>query len=129
MPFSLARTCHVFLKTATGGIQKVIAKNPGDGEQINLIRGHLMEMVNDFKLGDFSDPIKIHGEQMPGLAELTKAQPKQLKIQYQELPQGGQISYSAKQSRLIHAIHHWFDAQLSDHAHHAMSNHRLPAND
>jgi hypothetical protein len=107
-------------------LQQVIVKDKDDIEQIKLIRGHLLKNSEDFKTGNYSDPIKRHGGRIPGLAELRKAHPDQLNIQYQELPtygRGGQISYSANRSLLIHAIHHWFDAQLSEHAHHAMLGH------
>lgn len=53
---------------------------------------------------------------MPGLAELEKARSGQIKIEYKEVPRGGQISYSTASSELIDAIHRWFDAQLADHA-------------
>lgn len=53
---------------------------------------------------------------MPGLAELEKAPPGQLRIEYKELPDGAQIAYSSTSPELIEAIHRWFDAQLADHA-------------
>jgi hypothetical protein len=123
MPFSLDKTFHLFIKTENGGLQKVIVKDKDDIEQIKLIRGHLLKISEDFKIGNYSDPIKIHGEQMPGLADLRRAAPGQLDVQYKELPTGGQISYSANKIQLIHAIHRWFNAQLSEHAHHVMPSH------
>lgn len=41
MPFDLAQTTHVFQPQATGGIQRVIAKDPANSTQIGLIRTHL----------------------------------------------------------------------------------------
>jgi hypothetical protein len=61
-------------------------------------------------------PVSIHGRDMPGLAELEKAQPGQLRIEYEQLPKGAQIEYSSDNPALIDAIHRYFDAQLSDHA-------------
>ena len=116
MPFSLERTVHVFTKTKNGGIQQVIAKDKSDTGQITLIREHLSMISKQFGQGNFSAPASIHGSDMPGLAELEKARPDQIKIEYKEIPQGGQISYSATSSELIDAIHRWFDAQLADHA-------------
>lgn len=123
MPFDLEKTVHVFSKTADGGIQQVIAKDKADTEQIQLIREHLLEISEAFSQGDFSSPEHIHGESMPGLAVLKTAKQEQLKIEYSELPDGAQIIYSAQQSRFVTAIHHWFDAQLSDHARHAVPGH------
>jgi hypothetical protein len=123
MPFDLEKTIHVFSKTPKGGIQQVVVKDKSDTEQIRLIRAHLSEISNDFKQRDFSKPARIHGEDMPGLVELKSAKPGQIKIEYAELPDGAQISYSTKSPKLINAIHQWFDAQLSDHARHAVPGH------
>ena len=123
MPFDLEKTIHIFLKTADGGIQQVIAKDTSDTEQIQLIREHLLEISVEFSQGDFSRPERIHGEGMPGLTVLKSANSEQLKIEYHELPEGAQINYSTRLSSFISAIHQWFDAQLSDHARHAIPGH------
>jgi hypothetical protein len=120
MPFSLEQTTHVFSKTEKGGVQQVIVKNSSNAEQIKLIREHLSKISQEFIQGDFSDPAKIHGKGMPGLAELRTATPGQIKIVYKELPNGAEIDYSTADTKLIEAIHKWFDAQLSDHARHAV---------
>jgi hypothetical protein len=116
MSFSLERTVHIFAKTKSGGIQQVIVKDKSDSHQIMLIRKHLSKIAKEFSHGNFSDPAKIHGKDMPGLAELEKARPDQLRIVYKKLAKGAQIEYSSDNSGLIDAIHRWFDAQLADHA-------------
>ena len=123
MPFALEQTTHVFTKTTQGGVQQVIVKDKGNNEQIKLIREHLLKISHDFTQGDFSNPAKIHGESMPGLAELRKAKQGQIEIKYKDLADGAEITYSTKSPSLIKAIHQWFDAQLSDHARHAVSGH------
>lgn len=120
MPFDLAQTMHIFSKTENGGVQQVIVKDKGNSEQIKLIRQHLAKIADEFALGDFSNPAKIHGDTMPGLAELKKAKQGDIKFDYKELADGAQISYASQQPTLISALHQWFDAQLSDHARHAM---------
>ncbi len=123
MPFSLEQTTHIFTKTEKGGLQQVVVKDISSAKQIKLIRDHLSKISGEFAQGDFSDPTKIHGEDVPGLAELKKARPDQIKVAYKELTNGAQIEYSAADSSLVDAIHRWFDAQLSDHARHAISGH------
>ena len=76
-----------------------------------------------FAKGDFSAPETIHGPEMPGLAALKAAQPGDLEVHYQPLSNGGQITYSTSLPTLVAAIHQWFDAQLRDHASHAMPGH------
>src|SRR3990172_10044280 len=73
MPFDLDQTVHVFEKLDDGGLQRVVVKDRSNKEQISLIRGHLKEEAEKFRRGDFSDPAKIHGQDMPGLAELKSA--------------------------------------------------------
>jgi hypothetical protein len=123
MPFDLEQTTHVFKKTKQGGVQEVVAKKSSNTEQIELIRAHLSKISRQFATGDFSDPAKIHGEEMPGLAQLRNAKPGQIKIDYEELAEGGRIRYTTNDPALIKAIHQWFDAQLRDHARHAVATH------
>ncbi|MDD4915424.1 MAG: aspartate carbamoyltransferase [Methylococcales bacterium] len=125
MPFSLAKTLHQFTKTADGGVQKVIARDPTDQEQIVLIRQHLRQLAQKFSVGDYSGPASIHGADMPGLAQLKQASPAQLKIVYADDPAGASLTFTAADSRFIPAVHAWFDAQLHDHGHDAVEMHRL----
>jgi hypothetical protein len=118
MPFNLEQTTHVFQKLDDGGLQKVVAKDPSNKKQIALIQSHLKEESEKFRIGDFSDPAKIHGEDMPGLAQL-KAGAAKIDVRYSALPDGAQIRYQAKDPKLVTAIHQWFSAQLSDHGDHA----------
>ena len=120
MPFSLERTTHIFAKTENGGLQQVIVKETSNTEQVKLIQAHLSKLSREFAQGDFSDPARIHGEDMPGLVELRKAKPGEIKVEYKELTNGAQIDYSTNDPALIEAVHQWFDAQLSDHARHAI---------
>jgi hypothetical protein len=119
MPFHLEKTQHVFNKSEFGGFQQVIVKDAKDSEQIVLIRQHLREIEGKFVQGDFSGPRRIHGEDMPGLKELS-ANAKRIQFAYQDLSNGGQIEYRTADPQLIAAIHRYFDAQLSDHARHAV---------
>lgn len=119
MPFSLEKTVHVFNKTEHGGLQQVVAKDAVDHEQIGLIRQHLLDISERFKQGDFTKQRRIHGDDMPGLAELAAAS-SAVRFEYRELPNGAEIEYSTEQPALIDAIHAYFNAQLSDHARHAI---------
>ncbi|MDD5214343.1 MAG: aspartate carbamoyltransferase [Methylococcales bacterium] len=123
MPFDLEKTLHVFTKVEKGGVQQVIVKDKNDAEQIALIRQHLSKIAREFNQGDFSNPVKIHGDKMPGLEVLKKAEKGTLSIIYKELPDGAQIDYTSEKADLVAAIHQFFDAQLSDHARHAVSGH------
>lgn len=122
MPFDLEKTVHVFEDRPDGGVQRVIAKAEGDSTQIALIREHLREEAARFEAGDFADPARIHGEDMPGLAELRE-HGAGLDVTYADIPQGGRITYSSDDSSLTMAVHDWFAAQRSDHGRHAQDGH------
>jgi hypothetical protein len=121
MPFDLEQTVHHFQPLENGGLQIVTVKDPSNSTQIALIQTHLKEEAEKFHRGDFSDPAKIHGENMPGLAALqTGAQ--HIEIQYTALSNGAQIRYSTRDPALVMALHRWFAAQRADHGHHAVQH-------
>ncbi len=114
MPFDLERTKHVFTKRSGGGIQTVVAEDPDDSEQVALVRAHLGKEAEKFRRGQLDDPGKIHGMEMPGLAELD-AGAGRIGIVYADVSAGGQIRYRTDDPALVSALHAWFDAQVSDH--------------
>lgn len=120
MPFDLERTTHIFEPGSEGGVQRVVSKDR-DPKQIELIREHLREEAAAFSKGDFGDPAKIHGDDMPGLAELRAGVGK-VKVTYEDLPDGALLRYSTKEPKLVTALHKWFEAQVSDHGSHAVSH-------
>ncbi len=80
MPFNLDATTHTFQALDDGGLQTVTAKDPDDAEQIALIRSHIKREAEQFKQGNCADPSRLHGSDMPGLAELS-AGARQIDIQ------------------------------------------------
>jgi hypothetical protein len=120
MPFHLPATTHIFTKSAEGGIQRVVAKKFTDTTQVKLIRKHLQEIREQFLKGDFSGPSHIHGQDMPGLAELKEATPGKLTIVYKDVKGGAELRYKTADATLVAALHQWFDAQLSDHGNDAV---------
>jgi hypothetical protein len=117
MPFDLERTTHSFIKTSTGGTQRVVSDD-GDEGQIGLIRTHLATESQAFGRGDFASPERIHGADMPGLAVLRQPG-SALSVTYVDTPTGGQITYATSRPEVVAALHLWFDAQTSDHGGHA----------
>ena len=124
MPFDLKATTHVFSKTARGGTQRVVARNPRDSVQTRLVRGHLRDLQQQFKKADFSGPAHIHGADMPGLAELERAKPGAISVADREAAGGAELTYRTRDIRLVAALHRWLDAQLSEQGADAMQGHR-----
>jgi hypothetical protein len=118
MPFDLDATTHVFEPHDGGLAQRVTADDPDDAEQVALVREHLADEAERFAAGDFGDPAAIHGDEMPGLAEL-EAGHADVDVRYAEIPEGGRIDYTTDDPDLVAALHAWGEAQVSDHGAHA----------
>ncbi|WP_433796217.1 hypothetical protein [Actinoplanes sp. CA-252034] len=118
MPFDLERTTHRFTRNDTGGVQTVVADDPHDATQVTLIRAHLAAEAERFRRGDFTDPAAIHGSRMPGLQQLRDHDGR-ITIDYAPTTDGGRVTYTTGDTALREALHHWFDAQVSDHGSHA----------
>jgi len=84
MPFNVHNSTHVFLKTPEGGTQQVIAKDAADHDLVAAIRQHLVMEAARFGQGDYSDPMKIHGMDMPGVQYLVQVKPGQIGIVYRD---------------------------------------------
>jgi cellobiose phosphorylase len=114
MGFDMSKTMHIFKMTEVGGMQSVVVKDAKETDQISLIRQHLEEISIKFQKGDYSEPVKLHGADMPGLKEI-QAGAAHIKASYAELTTGGQITFETADIHLLTAVHRWFGAQLSEH--------------
>ena len=106
MPFDLNRTTHIFDMADTGGVQRVVVKDPNDTEQIALIQQHLQHEAMQFRGGNFADPATLHGMDMPGLQDLTAGASKIL-VEYTALPNGAQITFTTQDAHLVTALHQY----------------------
>ncbi len=122
MPFDLARTTHFFDDTPSGGIETITSNDARDAHQTALIRSHLADEAKRFGRGDFSDPAQIHGQDMPGLAEMARAGDK-LRVLYAKVPSGARLTFASPDPAVVTAVHAWFAAQRSDHAAHMHMQH------
>jgi hypothetical protein len=118
MPFNLDATTHRFIERADGGDQIVVADNPEDRRQVQLIRQHLRKEARAFARGDFNDPAAIHGSEMPGLASLRNAG-NNLAVEVENRSDGARLTFRTTDPDVRDALHDWFDAQVTDHGRHA----------
>lgn len=123
VPFAVDQILETFTKTVHGGVQHIIAKSADNTQQIKLIQAHLLKIANEFRKGDFSVTERIHGADMPGLAQLKMAETDDIKFEYKALPNGAQIHYSTEYPQYVQALHEWFDAQKSEHGNDVIEEH------
>lgn len=114
MPFDISKTIHIFKMTESGGVQRVIAKDPSAADQIALIQQHLQHEAERFQHGDYSDPAMLHGADMPGLKEI-QAGTSLIRVSYSDIPSGAELTFVTSDLHLLTALHRWFGAQLSEH--------------
>lgn len=118
MPFDLDATTHSFEPRSDGLVETVVADDPGADDQVELVRGHLAHEAERFTTGDYGDPASIHGDDMPGLGELS-AGADRIDVTYADVPAGARITFTTDDPQLVDALHLWGDAQVSDHGSHA----------
>jgi hypothetical protein len=114
MPFEMSKTVHIFKMTESGGVLRVVSKDPGATDQIALIQQHLKHEAKRFQHGDYSDPATLHGADMPGIKDLETGA-SHIKVSYTVIPSGAEITFETTDLHLLTAIHRWFGAQLSEH--------------
>lgn len=95
-------------KTDAGGVETMVARDPGDTDQVGKVRTLLREEVAQFQQGRYPDPAREHGMVMPGSKEL-EAGYATVQVAYTDQPAGGQITYTAPDPVLVGALHDWFD--------------------
>jgi len=114
MPFDMAATLHVFRMTESGGEMRVVVRDSKATDQVAMIRMHLGHEAAKFARGDYSDPMALHGADMPGVADLAAGAAK-IHVAYREVEDGGAITFTTDDLHLLTAVHRWFGAQLSEH--------------
>ncbi len=123
VPYALDQALQTFSKTVHGGVQHVVAKSADNTKQIKLIQQHLSKIADEFRKGDFSVTERVHGPNMPGLAQLKTAKSDDIKFEYKPLENGAQIHYSTEYPQFVQALHTWFDSQLRDHGNDVIPGH------
>jgi len=118
MPFDLDATTHRFEPTADGLVETVYADDPDGSANIRLIRDHLVEEEQKFERGNYGDPETIHGDEMPGLAELEAAAA-DVDVTFEETPDGARLVFRTDDPALVDALRRWGEAQTVDHGEHA----------
>jgi hypothetical protein len=114
VPYDPKQALETFSKTVHGGVLHVVTKadNP---EQVKLIQDHLKKMAEEFRKGDFSSTMRMHGTDMPGLQQLKSAAADDIRYEYKPLSNGAQIHFSTEYPQYVQALHEWLDAQAKDH--------------
>ena len=102
---------QTFIKTPSGGVERIVAIESGDAKQIGLIRTTLQRLADDFGSRNFSSAGNGQRTDLAGVATLVEAPPGALRAEYFELRGGGEIRLTSIDPRIVSAVHDWFDAE------------------
>lgn len=108
-------TIRMFTESESGGIQRVVAKDPADEMQVRLVRRRLRDIRNTFLPGEIAPP-SPHPfvADMPAPARLRDAAPGRVLVGYRDIPAGGELTYYSRDAGWVNALHDWFDSLASD---------------
>ena len=106
---------HHFESLPDGG-RIELQRDASDTTDINQIRQHLREIALAFQHGDFQIPGMVHDQEVPGTAVMT-AHRADISYAFHELPRGGEVRITSRDSAAVDAIHQFLAFQR--HEHHA----------
>ena len=106
--FDRASMSRSFQTTDIGGVELVVARDVANQEELGQARAYLKDEVARFQQGQYDDPAKTHGMEMPGSKALEGGYGR-VRVSYSDLPNGGQVTYMAPDAELVQALHAWFE--------------------
>jgi hypothetical protein len=114
MGFSHEKTTHHFRLSADGGSIEVEVKDAADTANRDKIRQHLGHIAHMFAGGDFTAPMLIHSQKVPGTDVMTQKK-SAIGYKFEELAKGGMVRISTKDKQALKAVHEFLRFQISDH--------------
>lgn len=115
MGFDHDKTTHHFRLSSTGGSIEVTANDPKDTESQQQIHMHLSHIAGMFAAGNFQAPMLVHSTDHPPGTDTMKERKEQIHYEYREIPNGGAVFISTKDSEALSAIHEFLKFQIEEH--------------
>lgn len=88
------------------------------------IRSHLTHIVTMFSNGEFSIPMFVHDQVLPGVP-VMKEKRAEISYSFEELPAGGRVRIKTTDPDPLKAIHDFLRFQIEDH--HTEDTTEIPA--
>ena len=117
MGFDQNKIRHNFIPTASGGEIVITSLNGNDTTTINQIREHIKDIQNDFSKGNFTKPVFIHAQQVPG-TKLMTGKKDLIKYSVRQMNNGSALLLTTNDQQLIGAIHQFIAFQTGQHRGH-----------
>jgi hypothetical protein len=117
MGFDQSKIAHEFSTTKNGGQIKITALDEKDNNTINQIKSHTRDVQNDFTEGNFTKPLFIHAESVPGTDAMTQNKD-QIQYKIQDLKNGSILLLITNNSSLVSSINQFMTYQSTEHTGH-----------
>ena len=114
MGFDQDATAHHFRLHPDGGAIDIAVKNRDDLKNRDAIRSHLPHIVSMFGDGNFSAPMLIHDQDVPGTKTMSKLK-NRIRFVYVETPGGGRVDILTSDAAALAAVHEFIRFQITDH--------------
>ena len=101
-------------RSRSGGTIEITANDKSDSASIASIRSHLEHIRGAFAAGNFSMPMFIHGTEPPGADVLAKRRDA-LVYRVEEIPAGGRLIITTKDTEALNALHAFLKFQITEH--------------
>jgi len=106
-------SAHRFEPLSDGG-RIELQREVDDSAGVVEIRGHLRGIAQAFAAGQFDEPMLVHARDVPGTAVMAERR-SVITYAYRDLPRGGEVRISSRDSIAIVAIHEFLAFQRSEH--------------
>ncbi len=114
MGFSHDKTAHHFRLYADGGAIEAEANDAEDTVSRDAIRAHLEHIATLFAAGEFSAPMLIHEQNLPGTEEMKRLRDT---IQYnlESTERGARLRITTNNGEALEGVHKFLRFQIADH--------------
>lgn len=123
---------HVFETLPDGGRIVLRRDDATDTAAVRTIRAHLRAVAAAFARGDFADPRRVHGREVPGTAVMA-ARRAAIAYAVADRPDGAEVRIRTVDPEAVAAVHAFLAFQRDDHraagheGHDARAGHGAPA--
>ena len=114
MGFPHDKTTHHFRLYSDGGAIEVTVNDTKDSQNMQAIRSHLSHIVTMFSNGEFSIPMFVHDQVLPGVP-VMKEKHAEISYNFEELSAGGRVRIKTPNPDALKAIHQFLRFQIEEH--------------
>lgn len=104
---------HTFDSYPDGG-RIALVRDVDDSAGVAQIRRHLREIERAFEAGDFSTPMLVHAQRVPG-TDVMAARHTAITYEVHDIPRGAELHLHTKDPAVVAAIHKFMNFQRMEH--------------